>query len=153
MIFWIASSAQAQVSVNVNIGNPPQWGPVGYSEARYYYLPDVEAYYDIQTAMFIYYTGGAWIHRTYLPQRYRNYDLYSGYKVVMTDYRGNSPHVHYKDHKIKYAKGYHGQPQKTYGAKPHHKGFKRPHGDRPVRGDNDSHGNKNAKKGHGGKHK
>ncbi|MDO9260487.1 MAG: hypothetical protein Q7U08_00910 [Flavobacteriaceae bacterium] len=118
IVLFLANNLQAQVSVSINIGSPPQWGPVGYPEVRYYYLPDVEAYYDVQTAMFIYDVGGTWIHRTYLPTRYRNYDLYSGYKVVMSDYHGNTPYVHFKDYKMKYAKGYRGNGQKTIGMKP-----------------------------------
>ncbi len=109
---------KAQVSVNVNIGSPPLWGPVGYTEVQYYYLPDVEAYYDVQTSMFIYYGGGVWIRRAYLPTRYRYYDLYSGYKVVLTDYRGNEPYIHFKNHKVKYYKGYKDGNQKTIGEKP-----------------------------------
>src|ERR1035437_7862584 len=118
MVLLLASAAQAQVSVNVNIGSPPPWGPAGYTEVRYYYLPDVEAYYDIQTSMFIYLGGGVWVHNASLPAQYRNYDLYNGYKVVMTDYRGDAPYTYYKEHKTKYAKGYHGQPQKTIGERP-----------------------------------
>ncbi len=118
IVLFIASAVQAQVIVNVNIGSPPPWGPVGYSDVRYYYLPDVEAYYDIQSSMFIYYSGVAWIHRTYLPTRYRGYDLYGGYKVVMTGYGGDAPYTNFKEYKKKYAKGYHGQAQKTIGEKP-----------------------------------
>lgn len=118
IVLFLASTLQAQVSVNVNIGTPPLWGPVGYTEVRYYYIPDVEAYYDVESSMFIYYSGGAWIHRSYLPRMYRNYDLYSGYKVVMSDYHGNAPYTNFKEHKIKYAKGYHGQFQKTNGERP-----------------------------------
>jgi hypothetical protein len=114
----ISGAVKAQVSVTVNIGSPPLWGPVGYAEARYYYLPDVEAYYDIHTSMFIYYGGGAWIHRTYLPGRYRGYDLYSGYKVVMVDYYGNTPYTNFPQYKMKYKKGYRGEPQKSIGMKP-----------------------------------
>ncbi len=110
-----ASEAHAQVSVNVNMGSPPQWGPVGYSGVQYYYLPDVEAYYDVRSSNFIYFSGGNWIHRKQLPNHYRNYDLYNGYKVVMSDYSGKTPYVHFKNHKIKYKKGYHGKYQKTYG--------------------------------------
>lgn len=109
---------KAQVSVGINIGSPPPWGPVGYTEVRYYYLPDVEAYYDIQTSMFIYYGAGVWIREAYLPVRYRSYDLYSGYKVVMTDYHGNAPYTNFSQYKVKYAKGYRGGPQKTIGEKP-----------------------------------
>jgi uncharacterized membrane protein YgcG len=118
LVMFIAFTTKAQVSVSVNVGSPPLWGPVGYTEVQYYYLPDVEAYYDVQTEMFIYYGGGVWIRRAYLPTRYRYYDLYSGYKVVLTDYHGDEPYVHFKDHKIKYYKGYKGGEQKTIGEKP-----------------------------------
>lgn len=118
MLLFLASTVQAQVSVRVNIGTPPLWGPVGYTEARYYYLPDVEAYYDVPSSMFIYSDGGVWVHRKYLPRQYRGYDLYNGYKVVMTDYRGNAPYTYFRDYKVKYAKGYRGESQKTIGMKP-----------------------------------
>ena len=119
----MATLAQGQVSVNIHVGSPPAWGPSGYSDVRYYYLPDVQAYYDVQTSRFIYISGNQWVHRTYLPSRYRNYDLYHGYKVVMNDYRGNTPYSHYKEHKIKYARGYHGEYQKTNGEK-HDKNYR-----------------------------
>jgi hypothetical protein len=108
----------SQVSVNVNIGSPPLWGPVGYTEVRYYYLPDVEAYYDIHTSMFIYYGGGIWLHKPHLPGIYSSYDLYGGYKVVMTDYHGDKPYTNFHEYKRKYAKGYKGGSQKTIGEKP-----------------------------------
>ena len=111
----IGCTLQAQVTLSINIGVPPQWGPSGYTDVRYYYLPDVEAYYDIQTSMFIYQGIGGWVHRSGLPTRYHNYDLYSGYKVVMSDYHGSTPYTHFKDHKSKYAKGYHGQAQQSIG--------------------------------------
>lgn len=118
LLFFIAGSTQAQVSVQINLGNPPQWGPSGYSDVRYYYLPDVEAYYDVHSSMFIYQNGNAWIHRSSLPGRYRDYDLYNGYKVVMSDYHGQTPYAHFHEHKGKYKKGYRGKPQPTYGHKP-----------------------------------
>jgi hypothetical protein len=53
IILFIAGSTRAQVSVNVNIGSPPSWGPSGYAETEYYYL-DVQAYYDIRASQFIF---------------------------------------------------------------------------------------------------
>lgn len=118
IILFHLNNINAQVAVNVSIDSAPQWGPVGYTEVRYYYLPDVEAYYDIETSMFIYFGGGVWIHRSSLPYQFRNYDLYGGYKVVMTDYRGNAPYNNFKEYKRKYAKGYRGGSQKTIGEHP-----------------------------------
>lgn len=171
IVVLLTGVAKAQVSVNINIGSPPQWGPVGYTEVRYYYLPDVEAYYDIQSSMFIYYGGGVWIHRSTLPEQYRAYDLYGGYKVVMTDYRGEEPYTNFHEYKRKYARGYHGGSQRTIGEKPE-KGNSREkmqskgHSDRKDgqgnykstghdNGGQDSHGKDNNRKmegghGHGG---
>jgi hypothetical protein len=118
ILLFLAGNLQAQISVNVNLGSPPPWGPYGYTEVRYYYLPDVQAYYDIQTSMFIYFGSGRWIHRPHLPARYRNYDLYSGYKVVLSDYHGDAPYSHFREHKSKYARGYHGEYQRTIGERP-----------------------------------
>lgn len=111
-----AGSLNAQITIT--IGSPPQWGPVGYNDVEYYYLPDVQSYYDVRASRFIYYEGGSWVHRQNLPRRYRSYDLYDGYKVVLTDYHGNTPYVYFNDHKIKYAKGYHGGKQQSIGTKP-----------------------------------
>jgi hypothetical protein len=36
-IVLVYSRISAQVSVNVNIGSPPAWGPSGYAETEYYY--------------------------------------------------------------------------------------------------------------------
>jgi hypothetical protein len=116
-ILLVASNlTQAQISVNVNIGTPPSWGPAGYSAVEYYYLPDVQAYYDIRSSQFIYFGGGKWVRSTYLPRQYRNYDLYGGYKVVLNDYHGSRPYANFNSHKAKYYKGYKGKPQKNIGS-------------------------------------
>ncbi|MFB3386841.1 hypothetical protein [Flavobacterium sp. LAR06] len=128
LFLLVANATQAQVSINVNIGTPPAWGPSGYAEMEYYYLPDIEAYYDVRASQFIYFGGGRWVRTTYLPRQYRNYDLYGGYKVVLNDYHGRTPYVYFDRHRTRYYKGYHGAPQRPY--KP-----------RPVYGYNDRHDN------------
>ena len=103
MVLTTASvfSSNAQVSVNINIGAQPLWGPVGYERVEYYYLPDVEAYYYVPRHQFVYLSGGSWVFSAYLPGRYRNYDLYSGYKVVINEPR---PYLHYRTHHAQYAR-------------------------------------------------
>ena len=115
IILFASSTIQAQVSVNVNIGTAPSWGPVGYSNVDYYYLPDVESYYDIRATQFIYFGGGRWIRSRQLPNQYRDYDLYNGYKVVLNDYHGSRPYNNFKNHKTKYYRGYHGREQRNIG--------------------------------------
>ncbi len=118
IVLFFAGAAQAQVSVRFNIGSQPAWAPVGYEDSRYYYLPDVEAYYDVSNSMFIYFEGNSWIHRSYLPNRYRNYDLYRGYKVEMRGYRGNTPYYNHREYRAKYANGKNRFVQRTIGERP-----------------------------------
>lgn len=146
IVFLSFSNSHAQVSVNVNIGTPPAWGPAGYPDVRYYYLPDLETYYDVSSSNYVYMNNGKWIRAKSLPSAYRNYDLYNEYKVVLKDYKGNSPYDNFKTHKTKYGKGYKGKPQKTIGEKPGN-------GNNKQGKDNGNHGNGNNGNGKGnGKH-
>ncbi|SHG51869.1 hypothetical protein SAMN05443549_104307 [Flavobacterium fluvii] len=142
MMFFASNSMNAQVSINVNLGLQPSWGPVGYSSVNYYYLPDVQAYYDIRATQFIFLSNGAWIRSSYLPRQYRNYDLNRGYKVVLNDYHGSRPYTNYRYDKVKYYKGYKGRPQQSIGYKNGNKN----HG---YRNDNDNHGNNGNYNNHG----
>jgi hypothetical protein len=96
-----ANKAAAQVSINVNIGSQPLWGPVGYDYVDYYYLPEIESYYYVPERQFIYLSNGNWIFSAGVPPRYRGYDLYRGYKVVINS---PQPYRYYNTHKVKYAK-------------------------------------------------
>lgn len=78
-------STESNAQITVNIGAQPNWGPVGYDRVDYYYLPDIDAYYSVPKRRFIYLDGNSWVTRTSLPLRYRNYDLYHGYKVVVNE--------------------------------------------------------------------
>jgi hypothetical protein len=98
--FFIIKPANAQIHLNVNIGVQPEWGPAGYDYAEYYYLPDIEAYYSVPQRQFIYCDRGNWIYSSSLPSRYGNYDLYSGYKVVMNE---RNPWLHFNDHRGLYS--------------------------------------------------
>src|SRR5690606_41302109 len=102
---WIAAmmmlfqTAKAQVSVSVNIGTAPAWGPAVTTE-RYYYLPDIDTYYDIPSRQYIYVHDGYWVRRPHLPVAYRDYDFRRGRPVVIQDYRGAAPSVHYTTHHV-----------------------------------------------------
>lgn len=149
IVLFITGSVTAQVSVNVNIGTPPSWGPSGYSNVDYYYLPDVQSYYDIRASQFIYFGSGNWVRSRYLPRQYRNYDLYSGYKVVLNDYHGRTPYTHYKRDKVKYYKGYRGQSQRSIGQRNdnHNNYSKKGNGNHKGGNGNNGHGNNGHGKG------
>jgi hypothetical protein len=93
------AAAQVKVNLSVNLGRQPVWGPAGYDEADYYYLPDADCYYDINRQQFIYNSNNRWIYASQLPPRYRNVDLYSSYKVVVNEPR---PYMHADVYRAKY---------------------------------------------------
>ena len=85
------------VSVNINIGRQPAWGPVGYDYVDYYYFPDINCYFNVNLNLFYFLDRGRWIGARYLPFAYSSYDLYGMYKVVLvgvTDpWRNNRIHI------------------------------------------------------------
>jgi hypothetical protein len=137
MMLFASNSMNAQISVNVNLGLQPSWGPAGYSSVNYYYLPDIQAYYDVRSTQFIYLNNGVWIRSSNLPRQYRNYDLDRGYKVVINNYHGSRPYTNYRYDRVKYYKGYKGSPQRSIGYRNGNKN----HGYRNDNRGNDNHGN------------
>ncbi|MGD0590878.1 MAG: hypothetical protein ABSA44_08780 [Bacteroidota bacterium] len=100
--------AQVRVNLGINIGSQPIWGPTGYDHAEYYYLPDIGVYYNVPQQKYYYNEKGRWISRSSLPSRYRNFDLYHSYKVVVNE---PTPYRNDKMYREKYAsfKGRHDQ--------------------------------------------
>jgi hypothetical protein len=153
LLFSIPRS-NAQVNVSVNIGAQPLWGPAGYDVVEYYYLPDLQTYYYVPSRQFVYLNGSNWVFARSLPARYRGYDLYSGYKVVINEPK---PYLHFNTHKVKYAnyKGAKGKQvvirdskdPKYFVVKGHPGNAK---GQYKAAGGNKGGGNKAQGKGHGG---
>jgi len=95
-------NSKGQISVNINLGSQPAWGPAGYDYAEYYYLPAIESYYYVPGRQFIYLNNGNWVYANSLPARYRTYNLYSGYKVVINEPKPYLNHTVYKTRYVKY---------------------------------------------------
>ena len=145
-ILWV-NFTQAQVNVNVsfNVNAQPDWGPSGYDNVNYYYMPDIETYYYVPKHQFIYLSGGNWVFAASLPYRYRSYDLYRGYKVVINEPRPYYHHANYKTRYVHYCKYYDHQP-----ALRDHRG--KNHGqwdDAPGNGHGNGHAYGHDKKEHG----
>ncbi|MBG9378685.1 hypothetical protein I5907_20805 [Panacibacter sp. DH6] len=102
IVYTATASAQVSVRINANIGNQPMWGPAGYDYAQFYYLPDIDMYYDVMARQFVYQNRGQWIYANTLPYNYRNYDLYSGYKVVLNQPGAFAYHDYHRNQFRKY---------------------------------------------------
>jgi hypothetical protein len=93
-------NAQVTVKVNSNIDSQPIWGPAGYDYVEYYYLPDIETYYNVSQHRYYYYNNGRWTSASSLPSRYSSYDFYKTHKIVLNE---PDPWKNHKGHKAKYA--------------------------------------------------
>jgi hypothetical protein len=138
------ANAQLRVNVNLNIGNQPDWGPTGYDHVDYYYIPDMDVYYNVPQHLFIYAEGGRWIYARSLPPRYNGYNLYNSYKVVVNKPR---PYLHADVYRREYGryKGGHGPSQVVIRDSRDEK-YKNHYKDN--RGENNGH----RDKGHGNRH-
>ncbi|MFT4203748.1 MAG: hypothetical protein QM610_07495 [Chitinophagaceae bacterium] len=101
ILLMFGMKAQSQVSISVNIGSQPLWGPTGYDHVDYYYLPDIEMYYYVPSGQYIYYHNGRWVWVSTLPAAYRNFDFYNSYKVVLNSPR---PYLNHKHNVAQYGK-------------------------------------------------
>ena len=93
-----ANPVKAQhASININI-EIPSWAPYYEyrDQVRYYYIPDIECYYDLRTREFVYMQDGVWFFSRFLPPAYAWFNLNNCF-VVALDHRVHQPwrHFHY----------------------------------------------------------
>lgn len=126
-IFLFTLQSSAQVSVSLNIGSRPDWSRhydndddcdhndhCSHNNVEYFYLPEIEAYYDVRSSVFIYLGPRGWIRSPYLPDYCHGYDLHRGHKVAI-DYHGHSPYAYHNHHRTKYYRsGYRNYRQEYY---------------------------------------
>ena len=99
-VFALANTTQAQIAINVNIGSRPNWCPEReYASVDFYYLPEVQSYFDTRLSQFVYMSHGRWIHANNLPDHYRRINLNNCQKVALRGYRGNQPYAYYDNHR------------------------------------------------------
>ncbi|MCX6168404.1 MAG: hypothetical protein NTX65_03625 [Ignavibacteriales bacterium] len=89
--------AQIRFGISFNLNSQPAWGPTGYDEVEYYYIPGIEAYYNVSLHRFYFNERGRWVGRTSLPYRYRNFNLYNSYKVVINEREPWRNHNNYRE--------------------------------------------------------
>jgi hypothetical protein len=157
--------AQISIGVGFYIDRQPVWGPTGYDHVEYYYLPDIDSYYNVSQHRFYYSEGGRWIGRSQLPPRFHNYDLYNSYKVVVNEKEPYRNPQKYRDQFASY-KGRHDQQpirdsrdEKYYVNKnhPEHNNWVKMqkhetgHGKAKGKGNGNRNGGNNGNGNHGGK--
>ncbi|MBS1633255.1 MAG: hypothetical protein JST10_11860 [Bacteroidetes bacterium] len=92
------------VSANIQYTNPG-WAPAYYPGVRYYYLPDIEAYYDLSDQDFVYLDNGQWLFSPTLPPIYSSFNLNNCF-VVALNARVYHPWLHHQYYVSHYPRYY-----------------------------------------------
>jgi len=107
---------------NVVSYDNPSWAPPYTPGVRYYYLPDIECYYDLSTQEFVYFNNdGQWEFSQELPPIYAGFDLDNCFTVAIDNntfqpwmhhhyYVSHYPRYYYRDYydhsNIPYVRGF-----------------------------------------------
>lgn len=108
ILFAASTATQAQLSVNVNIGAPAvvvrsaAWVPQNHVGVDFYYIPEIESYYDVNAGLYVYLDNGNWCRTRYVPVQYRGCDLVHTRRIALSGYRGNRPYAYYNNHNVRY---------------------------------------------------
>ena len=87
--------------------------PVTQCAGRYYYYPNLEAYFDAKTNEYIYCDKGEWINAPEIPSGYRGYSMYNKLNVLINDYDDDDILQFIKLHKKKYPYNFHAKSRQT----------------------------------------
>ncbi len=99
-----ATAANAQITTRKTVKvQAPIWAQSNNVAANYYYLPEIDTYYDVPAQQFIYLNNSnGWVKSKRLPASQKAYDLKKGKIIYLTDYKGRKPYLLHKSHKAKY---------------------------------------------------
>lgn len=82
----------------------------GLLDVRYFYYPNLEAYFDRQTSTYLYSKNGKdWYEGSKLPSGLRGYSLSNGKRVPITDYAGEEPFSQLEAHRKQFPANYSGK--------------------------------------------
>lgn len=98
MLIFTSSLSSAQASNDSKSSIPA----AKTTEIRYYYFPNLEAYFDLQEKVYLYKEDGEWTEAEELPTNYGGYSLYNKVRVTIEDYDGDEPYLMLDEHKKMY---------------------------------------------------
>lgn len=59
---------------------------------KFFFYPNLDAYFNVETKLYLFKLNGAWILNSVMPTAFRGYSIYNNYKVEITDYHNDKPY-------------------------------------------------------------
>lgn len=103
--------SQAQVQLDTIYIRAKKVAPSTFVEVRYYYYPNLEAYFDTKIAMYIYKQHGEWIKSEQINTAFRGYSVRNGQYVMLKGFTEDNPYTLIEEHKQKYPADYSSRPK------------------------------------------
>ena len=100
-LFLSICSSYGQQSENSQTATP-LFNPKTNCQLRYYYYPNLEAYFDTFKKIYYYKLNGEWQTGEEIPEGYRGYSIYNKITAFITDYDDDYPCQFIEKHKKKF---------------------------------------------------
>jgi hypothetical protein len=109
-IFFLIPCMQSQILLGLKpIIEENKNIPETTNQLRYYFYPNLDAYFDLKNSNFIYVQLGNWITNGEIPSNYRGYSLYNNYRVEIKDYFGETPYINLNENRKNFPQDYRGR--------------------------------------------
>lgn len=113
LVSFNISQAQVELeTINVQAKKNNSTEKSSFVEVRYYYYPNLQAYFDTKVGMYLYEEAGEWIEDEKLPLSMMGYSLKNGHYVMIENYTGEDPYDLLDEHKAKYPADYSSRPKR-----------------------------------------
>lgn len=89
-VIILAHVTHAQIDPQ-KTGGAPLVDPHTNCQLRYYYFPNIEAYFDTQKRIYYFKQDGQWVTAEEIPDGYRGYSIYNKVNVFINDYDDEDP--------------------------------------------------------------
>ena len=107
-LFLLSQISKAQVQLDTVYVNSRK-STERFIGIRYYYYPNLQAYFDTRNTVFIYINNGEWISSDTISPSYRGYCLKNGFFVELKDLYEDQPYKYIEQHKQKYPADFSGK--------------------------------------------
>lgn len=81
------------------------------TQTRYYYYPNLQAYFDTRTAMYIVNENGQWVTSETINPNARGYSVKNGMYVILKGYYEDEPYKKLAEHKKEYPADFSSRPK------------------------------------------
>lgn len=106
MIIISSQSITSQVSIDTVFVVAKKNTTIKVEALRYYYYPNLQAYFDIKHGLFIFKEKGSWVTSETMDAGFKGYSVRNGFHVSLNEYHGDEPFTMLSQHKLKYPADY-----------------------------------------------